>query len=113
MTRAANLRTGIMAWLLCVMVTLFALMPATCPACDGISFTHQFASPTHTAAAAISCVDSCDGACSCCLLQAVPAQFQVITTQEPLSDELIPSKVQPELVRPSTFFRPPRISSAL
>jgi hypothetical protein len=108
-----ELRSCIMGWLLSVLVTVFALFPASCPACDGISLSRQVVSAKHTTTPVhISIADNCDGACSCCLLQALPLQFSAEIGQESVSSKLVIEPIQPELVRPSNVFRPPRFSIA-
>jgi hypothetical protein len=109
----ATLRSCVTGWLLCVLVTLFALFPAQCTACNGVSLARQVVSAKHTIAPVhISSADTCDGACSCCLLQVLPLQFSAEIGRESVSGKLVIEPIQPELIRPSTLFRPPRFSIA-
>jgi hypothetical protein len=88
--QAANLRSCIVGWLLCFMVTVFALFPATCPACDGTLLTQQLISSTHTVAPVhIASPDGCNGACSCCLFQGLPLQFVAEFRHESVSTKRV------------------------
>lgn len=94
-----------------MVVTAFALFPVQCPACDSISFTRQVVASKHTAVATqLSTVDTCDGACSCCLLQVLPLELQAEIAQENVSEKLLAEPPHSELSRYSSIFRPPRIS---
>ena len=106
----ATAQRGMMGWLFCALLLCYALLPSGCPACDALA---AFQRSTNHAVELhrVNPVDTCDGACSCCLLQVEPVSIAVGTQEPVLTSHLIVHVDDRELDRPLSIFRPPRSST--
>jgi hypothetical protein len=94
--------------LLCALVLVMSIMSPICPACDG--FGSQYIGHAHVAGKGLPPVnDGCNGVCSCCGFQWLPAtQLQLPTVTVVKAPFLSQRGSYPSRFTPPPFL-PPRV----
>ena len=107
--RSLTTRSYVVAWLLCVIVSILTVYSPHCDVCDGFSSVRTSSSPLahhHVPSAP----DTCNGLCSCCALLGLPTVSPAIGVAHIALIEGWPERAWPAFPQASSVFRPPRIS---
>lgn len=100
-------RAQTLAWLLCILLTCLTLFSPHCDACDGPSLAPASTSSVQHSTPASP--DTCNGICSCCVLQGLPSAAPALMTMELVAGERPPLSPEPAHSEHAAPFRPPRI----
>jgi hypothetical protein len=109
--RLRTSRSCAVVWLLCAMLLWLAIDSPHCDVCDGAPFVaaaSRSAVHQHIPAAP----DTCNGHCSCCVLQGIPIVAPALEPSQTASKGEALESPRNALFRPSTVFRPPRITNS-
>jgi hypothetical protein len=96
--------------LLCALLFWLAAHPPHCDLCDGLSLTAVPNQMAHLRPAHAIDPDDCNGICSCCGFQAVPAVKHALISLNAELAAVVPGAPRPRLGARSTIFHPPRIA---
>ena len=107
--RPLTTRSYVVAWLLCVIVSILTVYSPHCDVCDGFS-SFRTSSSTLAHHHVPSAPDTCNGLCSCCALLGLPTVSPAIGVAHIALIEGWPERAWPAFPQASSVFRPPRIS---
>jgi hypothetical protein len=101
-------RAGMIAWLLCAVLTCLAIHSPHCDLCDRPPVASASTGQTHADHRQPVVPDSCNGICWCCGFHGLPKAHHVAAVANKVPAEVWPEASSPTLARGFSIFRPPR-----